>query len=77
MLKLYRDTKVKVFFLLLVYAGVLILANIDLFEFSASILEKAGPLFCVQSGLPKLALRYLQARVVTTQVSVVNQLKLE
>ena len=35
MLKLGRNTKVKVFFLVLVYAF-----NIDLFEFSAAILEK-------------------------------------
>ena len=35
MLKLCRDTKVKVFFLVLVYVF-----NFDLFEFSAAILEK-------------------------------------
>ena len=35
MLKLYRVTKVKVFFLVLVYAF-----NFNLFEFSAAILEK-------------------------------------
>ena len=38
MLKLCNVTKVKVFFLVLVY--VLILANFNLFEFSAAILEK-------------------------------------
>ena len=38
MLKLCRVTKVKVFFLVLVY--ILILANFNLFEFSAAILEK-------------------------------------
>ena len=38
MLKLFIFTKVKVFFLVLVY--VLILANFNLFEFSADILEK-------------------------------------
>ena len=36
--KLRRVTQVKVFFLVLVY--VLILANFDLFEFLAAILEK-------------------------------------
>ena len=40
MLKLCRVTKVKVFFLVLVYVF-----NFDLFEFSAAILEKG--LFCV------------------------------
>ena len=39
MLKLCRVTKVKVFFLVLVYVF-----NFDLFEFSAAILEKG--LFC-------------------------------
>ena len=38
MLKLRRVTKVKVFFLVLVYVS--ILANLNLFEFSAAILEK-------------------------------------
>ena len=38
MLKFGRVTKVKVFFLVLVY--VLILSNFNLFEFSADILEK-------------------------------------
>ena len=43
MLKLCRVTKVKVFFLVLVY-----IFNFDLFEFSAAILEKGllQPLVC-------------------------------
>ena len=46
MLKLCRVTKVKVFFLVLVYVF-----NFDLFEFSVAILDKGLLIRCVFSGL--------------------------
>ena len=51
MLKLCRVTKVNVLFLVLVY--VLILANFNLFEFSAAILEK-GVLFAIYTEIKDL-----------------------